>query len=160
MKRSGREADHLPPARAEGENECRYTFPPPVCLHGERRESYLLSLDNCKQSNEIHKKTRYLLTHSPVLHLHKLYALKCEQNFRNCLSIHQTENTLLNWNSNPGIPTRVMTIAMIWHVEEKSMNITPSTTGPVNLLLAGNMLPAETFEVIKRLITLSLANFR
>jgi hypothetical protein len=72
VKRSRREAG----AGAVGENEWRYTSSPSICLRVVRRESYLLSFDNSKQSNEIHKKIDNSLTHSPVVQHHKLYALK------------------------------------------------------------------------------------
>jgi hypothetical protein len=40
VKRPGCEADHSPPPSVEVTNECSYTCPPPVCLHG-------LNRDNC-----------------------------------------------------------------------------------------------------------------
>jgi hypothetical protein len=33
VKRSGREADHLPPSSAEVKNAWRYTSIPPICFH-------------------------------------------------------------------------------------------------------------------------------
>jgi hypothetical protein len=43
VKRPGLEADHSHPFNAEVKNEWRYTYIPPVCLHGVHRDNFTFS---------------------------------------------------------------------------------------------------------------------